>query len=463
MPASSAMYPSFSDFRNTPVSSPSVKSSHSVHSSMLSPTSPYSGHLGVDEVSALRLETFAPYRERIRTAKMMLTWARSGERVYHWPCHLDNQLYADYELPDAFRSLHIEHPQCPCATQETDPEVNHPYEIWVVQSGRYKGKVAAACAQKYQACGSWFCLTDLIKENPDLPAEVYELRPEGDVGPGLPHFDRYGLLRLVHATPTSRSGISTSSPISPPPPYQFNRGRRGGFSGVTKTAKKDSGINKTLQRHPASVDDPFVVSPSRSTSPSTPGSSSFSLPNVSEAQSHSSLSMFTLPQLPLPSEAFFHSSDLPLSKGPIVPDSSRMPPSNQLAMTHGSISTRSHPQSPTMSDYSGSIPTTPRSRHNLHERVTIMPGDRMFGDTSCLWEPPDPHLVAVYNRHVPPLRGSELEDALAALRLNEGVNSATFWRMFDMCNCNQFFTKEVLHYVHGPQCPVWVYGNNPAI
>ncbi|KAF8529969.1 hypothetical protein JB92DRAFT_2859084 [Gautieria morchelliformis] len=415
MPASSAMYPSFSDFRKTPVSSPSgaVKSSPSVHSSMLSPTSPYSGHPGVDEVSALWLEMFAPYRERICTVKMMLTWARSSERVYHWPCHLDNQLYADYELPDAFQSLHIEHPQCPCATQETDPEVNHPYEIWVVQSGRYKG------------CGSWICLTDLIKENPDLPAEVYELRPEGDVGPGLPHFDRYGLLHPVHATPTSRSGVSTSIPISPPPPYQFNRGRRGGFSGVTKTAKKDSGINKTLQHHPASVGNPFV--------------------------------------LPLPSEAFFHSSDLPLSKGPIVPDSSRMPLSNQLAMTHRSISTGSHPQSPTMSDYSGSIPTTPRSRHNLRERVTIMPGDRMFSDTSCLWELPDPHLVAVYNRHVPPLHGSELEDALAALCSNEGVDSATFWRMFDMCNCNQFFTKEVLHYVHGPQCPVWVYGNNPAI
>ncbi|KAF8503935.1 hypothetical protein JB92DRAFT_2970128 [Gautieria morchelliformis] len=370
MPASSAMYPSLSDFWNTPVSSPSgaVKSSHSVHSSMLSPTSPYSGHPGVDEVSALWLGMFAPYHEGIRTAKMMLTWARSGERVYHWSIIL--------------------------------------YEIWVIQSGRYKGKVAAACAQKYQGCGSWICLTDLIKENPDLPAEVYELRPDSDVGPGLPHFDRYGLLRPVHATPTSRSGISTSSPISPPLPYQFNRGRRGGFSGVTKTAKKDSGINKTLQRHPASVDDPFVVGPSHSTSPSTPGSSSFSLLNVSEAQSHSSSSMFTLLQVPLPSEAFFHSSDLPLSKGPIVLDSSKMPSSNH---------TGSHPQS--HNDYSGSIPTTPRSRHNLHESVTIMPG----------------------------------------------VDSTTFWRMFDMCNRNQFFTKEVLHYVHGPQCPVWVYSNNPAI
>ncbi|KAF8500618.1 hypothetical protein JB92DRAFT_2978637, partial [Gautieria morchelliformis] len=431
-------------FRNTPVSSPSeaVKSSHSVHSSMLSPTSPYSGHPGVDEVSALRLETFPPYHECIRTAEMMFTWARSGERVYHWPCHLDNQLYADYELPDAFQSLHVEHPQCPCATQETDPEVNHPYKIWV-------------------GCGSWMCLTDLIKENPNLPAEVYELRPEGDVGPGLPHFDRYCLLCPVHATPTSCSGVSTSSPISAPPPYQFNQRRRRGFSGVTKTAKKDSGINKTLQHHPASVDDPFVVSPGRSTSPSTPGTSLFSLPNVSEAQSHSSSSMFTLPQLPLPSEAFFHSSDLPLSKGPIVPDSSRMPLSNQLAMTHGYQLTAICLA--TMRDYSGSIPATPRSRHNLHERVTIIPGDCMFSDTSCLWEPPDPHLVAVYNGHVPPLRGSELEDALAALRSNKGVDSATFWRMFDMCNCNQFFTKEVLHYVHGLQCPVWGYGNNPAI
>jgi hypothetical protein len=87
----------------------------------------------------------------------------------------------------------------------------------------------------------------------------------------------------------------------------------------------------------------------------------------------------------------------------------------------------------------------------------------MFGDTSCLWEPPDPHMLPVYNRHVPPLRGSELEETLLALRSNEGVDSTTFWRAFDMCNCNQFFTKEALHYVHGPQCPVWVYGNNSAI
>ncbi|KAF8487686.1 hypothetical protein JB92DRAFT_3130547 [Gautieria morchelliformis] len=38
----------------------------------------------LDEVTTLRLETFGPYRKRIRMAKMMLTWTRNGEKVYNW-------------------------------------------------------------------------------------------------------------------------------------------------------------------------------------------------------------------------------------------------------------------------------------------------------------------------------------------------------------------------------------------
>ncbi|KAF8527097.1 hypothetical protein JB92DRAFT_2826390 [Gautieria morchelliformis] len=67
----------------------------------------------------------------------MLRWARSGEKLYCWPCYSDNAFYTDYELPDASSSLYLERPQCPCATQETDPEVTHYYEIWVVQNGKY--------------------------------------------------------------------------------------------------------------------------------------------------------------------------------------------------------------------------------------------------------------------------------------------------------------------------------------
>jgi hypothetical protein len=72
-------------------------------------------------------------------------------------------------------------------------------------------------------------------------------------------------------------------------------------------------------------------------------------------------------------------------------------------------------------------------------------------------------MAAVYNWHVPPLRGTALEDTLACLQSNEGVDTETFWQEFDMCNCSCFFTKETLHFVHGTQCPLWVYNDaSPA-
>ncbi|KAF8521296.1 hypothetical protein JB92DRAFT_2891220, partial [Gautieria morchelliformis] len=57
-------------------SSPGSFSPRSSHSS--TPSLP-----DLDEVTTLRLETFGPYRERIRMAKMMLTWTRNGEKVYN--------------------------------------------------------------------------------------------------------------------------------------------------------------------------------------------------------------------------------------------------------------------------------------------------------------------------------------------------------------------------------------------
>ena len=71
------------------------------------------------------------------------------------PKYPDGRLYAPDELPSAFEWLVIELPQCPCATQETDPAVTHNFQIWVVQSGDFHGKVAVACLQKWNGCGSF--------------------------------------------------------------------------------------------------------------------------------------------------------------------------------------------------------------------------------------------------------------------------------------------------------------------
>ncbi|KAF8516032.1 hypothetical protein JB92DRAFT_3095734 [Gautieria morchelliformis] len=240
-------------------SSPGSFSPRSSHSS--TPSLP-----DLDEVTTLHLETFGPYRERIRMAKMMLTWTRNGEKVYNWPCHADNQIYTPYELPQAFETLCLELPECPCATQETDPDTRHYYHIWVVQTCQYRGKVAAACAQKWQGCGTWICLTDFISDNPGLPVEVYAARPDTETGPGIPDFDRYGLLRSSQILSTSCT--SSPSPIKPPPPYhQYHRQRRGGFSGVVKQSKRDSGIKMKAQIPTASADDPFITFPYHHTRP----------------------------------------------------------------------------------------------------------------------------------------------------------------------------------------------------
>ncbi|KAF8494473.1 hypothetical protein JB92DRAFT_3147134 [Gautieria morchelliformis] len=409
---------------------PPTPDSHHLSSPPCSPHPPFSppSHSpavsDVDETRALRLEIFAPYRDRIRSAHMMLTWTRSGEKVYPWPCHSNVILYADHELPEAYESFYLELPECPCVTQETNPEITHYYDIWVVQTGRYQGKVAAACAWKFQGCGSW----------------------------SLPNFDRYGLLHtIVTATPSVKNIKDSDTPsqgqLTPPPPYQSTRARGHGFSGIAKSTRNSS-IKSPARLHLASNEDPFIIN-SHSGSPSA-----------------STSSMFTVPSLPLPSHSSSQTGSIYGSSGPAVPESTfpastTMPPSNQLARLSSRMSSVSS-SSTGILEMSAPTTTTPRSYKNLHERVTIMPGDRMFGDTSCLWEPPEPRQIITYNRHVEALRGSDLEKVFQGLHSPEGVMSETFWKAFDLCNCGQWFTKENLHYVHGPDCPLWVYADMPT-
>ncbi|KAF8462652.1 hypothetical protein JB92DRAFT_3103071 [Gautieria morchelliformis] len=310
-------------------SSPGSFSPRSSHSS--TPSLP-----DLDEVTTLRLETFWTLSRTYTHGQMMLTWTRNGERVYNWPCHADNQIYTPYELPQAFETLCLELPECLCATQETDPDTCHYYHIWVVQTSQYCGKVAAACAQKWQGCGTWM--------------EVYAARPDTETGPGLPDFDRYGLLRSSQILSTSCT--SSPSPINPPPPYhQYHRQRRGGFSGVVKQSKRDSGIKMKAQIPTASADDPFITFPYHRTRP-----------------------YHRTPRPPHPQcllSQIFHSRHTPANiqpqKGPTVPASSLdMPPSNQLAAVHTMTNSDSGYQSPPMyNGDTGAIETTPRSKRNL--------------------------------------------------------------------------------------------------
>ena len=75
-----------------------------------------------------------------------------------------------------------------------------------------------------------------------------------------------------------------------------------------------------------------------------------------------------------------------------------------------------------------------------------------------LSEPVEPSLLAVRNCDIP-LLDTELQlFYLEALRTPDGVPHEVFWRLFDKCDCNQYFLKSYLHSVHGPSCLDWKRG-----
>ena len=78
------------------------------------------------------------------------------------PLHSNGTKYHPEELPQAFTELLLSFPQCPCATQDPNPGDDHNVNIWVVQTGRYAGKIAAACPRKAEGCNMWSKLLCLI-------------------------------------------------------------------------------------------------------------------------------------------------------------------------------------------------------------------------------------------------------------------------------------------------------------
>ncbi|KAF8573045.1 hypothetical protein K439DRAFT_1625339, partial [Ramaria rubella] len=308
------------------------------------PYSPSHPIAEIDEVAALRIEIFKPCRDCLQDAQMMLTWTLKGEQVWMWPSHPDGHLFADYELPTAFEKYYIEIPQCPCAFQEIDPAKRHNYHIWVVQQGQYH---------------------DLLANNPDLPSQVYKERPLNDLSSGLPSFNSLGILHYVRNNNTNTNVLSGILPITPPSPYTTGKGSKSPSKGKASTCKK------RIRSHAAGGDDPFAICPgpksSRTGSTSTLASSMSASKNI---QSHvvdggdlfatvlgpgSSLTGSTAGALTMPKD---------VNTAPSVPESSEpslsmMPPSNQLALNKQLLSM--------------STKTTPQSKQNVFENVTILP------------------------------------------------------------------------------------------
>ena len=81
---------------------------------------------------------------------------------------------------------------------------------------------------------------------------------------------------------------------------------------------------------------------------------------------------------------------------------------------------------------------------------------------ACLWEPPSLSQVYTYNRHVPALQGTALDETIQYLCSDIGVTPEAFWQAFYQCNCGLFFTKEYLLYTHGLQCVAWPYTDIPT-
>ncbi|KAF8590570.1 hypothetical protein K439DRAFT_1611954 [Ramaria rubella] len=356
-----------------------------LRSQTISATSPYSPSSTcpeIDEAALLHVETFAPCREHIRNTQMMLTWTHDGEQVWPWLAYPSGQLYVAHELPQVFERLYLTPPQCPCAMQETDPNRNHNYNIWVVQKpGVHMGKIAAACTLKGEGCTLWLCLNDLLENFPDMPSQAFKERPSNDLGVDIPGFNRCGLLRepsqntpgtlgcqfLMKDTPvggcTSTSSNVLAIPETPPPPYcGIGKSRRCELGGVAKSGGRGSGIKKHVQLVKAGLDNPFVIQGSKSVS--------------------STSSQFTIPELPLPTTSASSSTFPNTTMAPTVLASSKLPLSNQLALeqcTFDNIDKFSSPPDAILhsdkSSDTGSNHTTPHSLQNMVENVTMMPGE----------------------------------------------------------------------------------------
>jgi hypothetical protein len=141
--------------------------------SPLPSSSPHSRKVIPNEEVSWHLEVFAPAHQLVRNASEMYTWTREGAMLWEWyvtplfealwvshyisrPRCPTGSIYCAKELDEAFRNYNIPHPQCPCASQETDPAIIHYYRIWVVQKpGVHHGKVAAGCPASNKGCNTW--------------------------------------------------------------------------------------------------------------------------------------------------------------------------------------------------------------------------------------------------------------------------------------------------------------------
>lgn len=175
-----------------------------------------------DEATKIRQEYFEKYVKMFKDAAAtgrLLDWKDSNPdepRVFGWYVEtslwtmltifafsrpLNDEGFAIHpsRLSDAVMQYDIKLPSCPCATQETDPDVDHTYHIWVVYSpgSMHRGKVACGCKRHKQGCNVWRMsyssfrgyvlntaevLLEDLWNNSGLSAHNYPRRPS--LGPG---------------------------------------------------------------------------------------------------------------------------------------------------------------------------------------------------------------------------------------------------------------------------------------
>ncbi|KAF8531844.1 hypothetical protein JB92DRAFT_3092073 [Gautieria morchelliformis] len=247
-------------------------------------------------------------------AKMMLTWTRNGEGfiiglamliIRYTPltnCHRPSKRF-------------VSNCRSACgATQETDPDTCHYYTSGWSKPANIAVKLLPPVHRSGKAAvHGWKCM---LQDQTPRPVQVS--RTSIDMASFVPPNPEH-----------------SPSPINPPPPYHHITGKDEEASvGVIHIGNTIHGQLGALHSRPSLTI--ALVLTSHSTTPSP--------------------SMFTIPDLPLPS----HSSQYPASKGPTVPASSLdMPPSNQLAAVHTMTNSDSGYQSPPMyNGDTGAIETT---------------------------------------------------------------------------------------------------------
>lgn len=350
-------------------------------------------------------EVFAKCKELMNSSirqGRILNWVNrsvSKPLLWMWPLNDSGEPFPATQLDFAFKHFEFTPPCCPCNTQDPDPHVFHFAKIWVV----YKPdspyhRKVVLGCQGHYTGCGIFVPLEKIHDDPRLLTTRYPRRHTVKLT-GLPGFDPKDLLQPWETDPTLPRPQSLT-PSTPSPPSRFILPTRTSGFNTPRGKKRTSGNIPAI---------PFLLSSPKKTR----NSPSFSDNEVEQI-------------LSFPSCAQPRPNPTP-SSSPVLSEV------NSMSFT---------------------------GKESAAKRVE--PSERWFGDTSCLFEPPEPHYAIQKNADIPPLAGDDLLSALAKLNSGEGLVTDTFWRLYDKCDCSLWIRKDMLKHHLEKYCPISVVSRPPA-